>query len=90
MQLFLNHFNAHSDASSNFLINSYKSLEKAETMMSSAKLCKSTVLNQRNRSLIKMLKMIRPDMEPCGAPESNTLKKLYVLLILTFCLRHLK
>ena len=83
----MNHFITHSDASSNILINSCKSLEKAEMVLSSAKLCKSVVLNQRNRSLMKMLKRIGPNMEPCGIPESNYLmKRLYVLLILTFCL----
>ena len=46
MQLFVNHFIAHSDGSSNFLINSCKSLEKAEMVLSSAKLCDSAVLNQ--------------------------------------------
>ena len=66
MQLFVNHFMAHSDASSNLLINSCKSLEKTEMVLSSAKLCKSAVLNQRNRSLIKMLKRIGPNTEPCG------------------------
>ena len=71
----------------NILINSCKSLQKAERVLSSAKLCKSAGLNQRNRSLIKMLKRIWPNMEPWGIPESNSLKKLYVLLILTFCLR---
>ena len=69
-----------------FLINSCKSLEKAEIVLSSAKLCKSAVLNQRNRSLMKMLKSIGPNMEPYGTPESNSLKSLYVLLISTFCL----
>ena len=64
MQLFVNHFIGHSDASSNFLINSCKSLEKAEMVLSSAKLCKSAALNQRNGSLIKMLKKIGPNMEP--------------------------
>ena len=84
MQLFVNHFIAHSHASSNFLINSCKSLEKAEMVSSSAKLCKSAMLNQRKRSLIKMLKKIGPNMEPCGTPESNSLKSLYVLF-LTYC-----
>ena len=59
-------------------------------MLSSEKLCKLAVLNKRNRSLIKMLKKIGPNMEPCGTPESNSLKGLYVLLILTFCLRRFK
>ena len=72
MQLFVNHFIVHSDASSNLLINSCKSLEKAEMVLSSSKLCKSAVLNQRNRSLIKMLKRIGPNMEPCDTPESNS------------------
>ena len=90
MQLFVNHFIAHSDASSDFSINSCKSLEKTEMVLSLAKLWKSAVLNQRDRSLIKMLKRIGPNMEPCGTLKSNSLKRLYVLLILTFCWRRFK
>ena len=90
MQLFVNHFFAYSDASSNILINSCKSLEKAEMLLSSAKLCESAVLNQRNRSLMKMLKRTGPYMEPCRTPEGNSLKRVYVLLILTFCSRCFK
>ena len=71
MQLFVNPFIAHSDASSNFLINSCKSLEKAEMVLSSANLCKSVVLDQTNKLLMKMLKRIAPNMEPCGTPEWN-------------------
>ena len=74
MQLFVNHFIAHSDVSSNFQINFCKSLEKAEMVLSSTKLCKLAVLN----------------MEHCGTPESNSLKRLYVLLNLTFCLHRFK
>ena len=36
MQLFANNFIAHSDVSSNYLINFFKSLEKAEMVLSSA------------------------------------------------------
>ena len=70
MQLFVNYFIAHSDAFSNFLINSFKSSEKAKIVLSSTKLCKLAVLNQRNRSLMKMLKRSGPKIEPCGTPES--------------------
>ena len=66
MQLFVNHFIAHSDAFYNFLIDSCKSLEKAGMVLSSAKSCKLAVVNQRNRSLIKTLKRIGSIMEPCG------------------------
>ena len=90
MQLFANHFIANSGASSKLLINSFKSLEKAKMVLLSAKLCKSAVLNQRDRSLIKMLKRNGPNMEPAALPEINSLKRLYVLLILTFSLRHFK
>ena len=69
MQLLVNHFIAHSDAFSNFLIKSCQSLKKVEIVLSSAKFSKLVVLNQRNRSLIKMLKKIRPNMEPWGALE---------------------
>ena len=90
MQLFVNHFIHILMCFKFFLINSCKSLEKAEMVLSLAKLCKSAVLNQRNKSLIKMEKRIGLSMEPCGTPESNSLKMLHVLLILTFCLCHLK
>ena len=66
MQLFVNHFIAHANAFSNILINS----------LPLAKLCKLAVLNQRNRALIKMLKRFGPSMEPCGLPESNSLKNV--------------
>ena len=46
MQLFANHFIANSDASSKFLINSFKSLEKVEMVLSPAKLCKSAEQRQ--------------------------------------------
>ena len=46
MQLFANHFIANSDASSKFLINSFKSLEKVEMVLSAAKLCKSAEQRQ--------------------------------------------
>ena len=88
MQLFMNHFIAHSYACSNFLIEFCKSLEKVEMVLSSGKLCKSAVLNKRDRSLMKMLKKIGPNKELCGTPESSSLKRLYVLLILTLSLRH--
>ena len=90
MQLFLNHFITHSDMFPNFLINSCKSLEKTEMVLPSAKLCKSEVLKRKNRLLIKMLKRIGSIMEPCVTPESNSLKKLYLLLTLIFCLRQFK
>ena len=90
MQLFVHHFIAHYDVFSNVLINSCNSLEKAEMVLSSAKLCKLAVLNQRSRSLIKMLKKIGPNMKPCGTSESNSSKRLCVLLILTYCLHRFK
>ena len=40
--------------------------------------------------IIKNVKKIGANMEPCGTPESNSLKRLYVLLVLTFCLRRFK
>ena len=55
MQLFVNYFIPHSGAFCYFLINSCKFLEKAEMLLPSAKLCKSAVLNQGNRSLIKIV-----------------------------------
>ena len=58
MQLFVNHFIHILMCFKFFLINSCKSLEKAEMVLSLAKLCKSAVLNQRNKSLIKMEKRI--------------------------------
>ena len=90
MQLFVNHFTGHSDGFSSFLINSCKSLEKAEMVLLSAELRKSAVLNQRNKLLIKMLKKIGSNMEPCGTPKTYSFKRLYVLLILTFCLPRFK
>ena len=45
MQLYINHFIAQSDTFSNFLINSCKFVEKAELVMSLAKLRKLAVLN---------------------------------------------
>ena len=89
MQLFINDFISHSDASSSFLIIYCICLEKAEMVLSSAKLCKAAMLNQRSRSLV-MLKTIGPNKEPCGTPESSYLKRLYALLILTCCLRRFK
>ena len=88
MQLFVNHFIAQSDAFSNFSINLCKSLERTEMVLLLAKLCKSAVLNQRNRFLVKIMKRIGPNLEPYDTPESesNSLKRLYVLLILAFCL----
>ena len=64
MELFVNHFIVQYDMFSNVVINSCNSLEKAEIVLSSAKLCKLAVLNQRSRSLIKMLKKIGPNMKP--------------------------
>ena len=71
IQLFVNHFIAHFDALSEFLINSCLSFGKAERVLLLAKLCKLAVLNQRNRSLIKMLKRIGPNMETCGIPRKK-------------------
>ena len=90
MQLFVNHFIAHYDVFSNVLINSCNSLEKAEMVLSSAKLCRLAVLNQRNRSLIKMLKKTGHNMKPCGTSESNSSERLCVLLILTYSLHRFK
>ena len=47
MKSFANHFIAHSDAFTNFLINSCKSLEKTEMVLPSAKLCKSETYLQK-------------------------------------------
>ena len=46
MQLFVNHFIAHSDPFSNFLINSCKSLEKAEIMQISSASPKKQIINK--------------------------------------------
>ena len=86
MQLLVNHFITHSDAFANFLINSCKSLDKAEMVRLSEKLCKLSVFKQRNRSLIKMLKRIRANMESLSTAEGNSLNRLHVLLILKICL----
>ena len=69
-QLFVNLFIAHSAAFSNFLIKSYKSLEKAEMLLLSTKSCKLAVPDQRNRSLTKMLKRIGPNTVPFAISRS--------------------
>lgn len=35
----------------------------------------------KNEIIIKNVKKIGANMEPCGTPESNSLKRLYVLLV---------
>ena len=50
MQLFVNHFIAHFDVSSIFLINSCKSFEKVQMVLPPSKLCKLAVLNQKSKT----------------------------------------
>ena len=35
----------------------------------------------KNEIIIKNVKKIGANMEPCGTPESNSLKRLYLLLV---------
>ena len=74
---------ADSDSFSGVRRRSFRFLQVAAMVLSSAKLCKSDFVSHKNKSLIKMLNKIGPSIHPCGTPESMVLKKLDMLLIFT-------
>ena len=74
---------ADSDSFSSVRRRSFRFLQVAAMVLSSAKLCKSDFVSHKNKSLIKMLNKIGPSIDPCGTPESMVLKKLNILLIFT-------
>ena len=67
-----------------------KVLQVAVMVLSSAKLCKSDILMHRNKSLRNILKMIGPNMEPCGIPDKMFWNAIKMLFTLTFCFRSFK
>ena len=50
-----------------------------------AKLCKSDFLMYRNKSYRNILERIRPNIEPCGAPDLMFWNALKMLFVPTFC-----
>ena len=74
----LNHCTAFSDSEVKLLINSSKDFLVHKIVLSSVKLCNSAFSIQSKRSLMKMLKRIRPKIDPCGTKDNKTCKTLYV------------
>ena len=64
--------------------------ECADMVLSSAKFKRSASFIQKNKSFIKKLKSIGPNIEPWGTPDKKTWKSLYMLLIFTFCFLRFK
>ena len=59
-------------------------------ILSSAKLCKSDFLIQRNKSLRNILKRIGRNIEHCDIPDKMFWNALKMLFILTLCFRSFK
>ena len=85
--LFLNQLIATSDARFKFEINFSKLFKFEDMVLLSAKLWMSAFLTDKNKSLMTILKKIRPRMEPSGTPDNKIWKRPSVLFILTFCWR---
>ena len=59
-------------------------LEGACIMLSSAKVARLAFFINKNKSFMNKLNSIRPNIESCGAPETNIFNRLSMLFILMF------
>ena len=80
----LNHYSAFPDSDFKLLINSSRDFSVHEIVLPSAKLCNSAFSIQSKRLLVKMLKRMKPKIDPPETPDNATWKTLYVLFIFTF------